>query len=294
VTILNRAKSPAVALETTLILHGVPRPQAAPLLQRLSDAVKQGGSHPAAVGVFNGVPTVGLVDSELQEMLAAPMVPKVNSSNLGLMIHHKSHAATTVSTTMELAAAAGVRVFATGGIGGVHRNFASHLDISTDLLALTRFPVAVIASGVKSLLDVAATREALETLGIPVVGWQTSRFPAFYLPELAGVGDVDGRFDDLTRLAEFVGSEMARTGRAVLICNPVPPEAAIEVGQFNGWLAEAEKRADSLGATARDRTPRILQSLHEVSRGATLRCNLELAVSNARLAGQLAAAMHVR
>ena len=289
--LINRAQFPAVALETTLLLHGVPRPQAVPLLERLSQAVRNAGAFPAPVGVYQGIPTVGLLDAELHEMLAASSVPKVNSSNLGLHIHRGSHAATTVSTTMELAAAAGVQVFATGGIGGVHRGFSIHADISSDLLALTRFPVAVIASGVKSLLDVAATREALETLGIPVIGWRTSRFPAFYLPELVGVGDVDGRFDEIPTLAKFVRSELARTGRSVLICNPVPPQAAIPVHQFNTWLAEAELIADAGGAAARDRTPSILKALHEVSLGRTLECNLELAVSNAALAGQIAAAM---
>jgi pseudouridylate synthase len=269
--------APAVALETTLLLHGVPKTESRGLADDLARVVREAG----------GVPTVGVNDEELGLLLAAEKVSKVNTSNLGVALHRKTHAATTVSTTMELAAAAGVRVFATGGLGGVHKNLAAHLDISADLAAFTRFPVAVVTSGVKSLLDVEGTREALETLGVPVVGYRTDRFPAFYLRESAA--GVDARFDDHADLARFVSAEMRRTGRGVVVCNPIPAADEIAAGDWRAWLAAAEAK---VGPTSgRDATPRLLGALHEVSRGATLRANLALVRSNAALAGRVAASL---
>jgi pseudouridine-5'-phosphate glycosidase len=282
-----RVIQPAVALETTLLLHGVPKSESLPLAEDLSAVIRQQGAHPALVGVVHGVPTVGMNQDELATLLAAPKVAKVNTSSLGLALHRREHAATTVSTTMELAAAAGVRIFATGGLGGVHKGFAASLDISADLAALTRFPVAVVCSGVKSLLDVPATRETLETLGVPVVGFRTDRFPAFYLRDSGA--SVDARFDDAADLARYAAAEMGRTGRAVLICNPIPAADEINHADWERWLAEAGTRA--AGSGGRDVTPAILGHLHQVSNGATLKANLALVRSNALLAAQIAAAM---
>lgn len=290
----NRAGPRAVALETTLLLHGVPHEAAKGLARDLAGDVRAGGGEPALIGVVAGLPIVGLSEAELDLLLAASAVgshavPKANTSNLGILMAQGSHAATTVSTTMELAAAAGVRVFATGGLGGVHQGWASTLDISTDLFALTRFPVAVVASGVKSLLDIPATREALETLGVPVVGFKTDKFPAFYLRESAA--GVDARFDDVAKLAAFVSSELDRTGRGVLVVNPISREDELDRAEFDRWLLQARKHAEDHGASGRHVTPAILGALHLISRGATLRANIALVRSNARLAGQLRAAM---
>lgn len=282
----NRAGPAHVALETTLLAHGVPRGHGLPLARELAGIIAREGAHPAIVGLCRGRPTVGLSWDELSEMLAAPKIPKANTANLGILIHQRSHAATTVSTTMELAAGAGVRLFATGGLGGVHRGYGVRLDISADLAALARFPVAVVCSGVKSLLDVASTREALETLGIPVIGFRTDRFPAFYLRE--SEASVDARFDDAADLAAFISAELARTGRGIVIANPVPEPDAIEPRQWDEWLGLAMGRAVPAG---RDATPAILAALHEVSGGATLRSNLALVRSNARLAARLASTL---
>lgn len=201
-------------------------------------------------------------------------------------------------TTMELAAGAGGSVFATGGIGGVHRGTAGggpSRDVSADLLAFTRFPVAVVTSGVKSILDIAATREMLETLGVPVVGFRADVFPAFYLrePDVTGVGSVDERFDDAAELARFVRFELARTARGIVVCNPIPPEHELAREDWTRWLAEAEARvaASAAGSTGRDATPAILGTLHDLSGGATLRANIELVVNNAGLAGKIARGM---
>ena len=216
----RRVASPAVALETTLILHGVPRDAALPLVDQLGDAVRASGANPALVGVIAGKPTVGLTRHEIEDLLAASKVPKANTSNLGVLMHRKSHAATTVSTTMEIASGAGLRVFATGGLGGVHKGFSEHLDISSDLAALARTPMVVVCSGVKSILDVASTRELLETLGVTVVGYRTDTFPAFYLRDAGS--SVDVRMDDAKEIAAFASHELARSGRAIVVANPVP------------------------------------------------------------------------
>jgi pseudouridine-5'-phosphate glycosidase len=228
-------------------------------------------------------------DAELATLLAAGSVPKANTANLGPLIHRRSHAATTVSATMELAASAGVSPFATGGIGGVHAGYATHLDISSDLAALARFPVAVVASGVKSILDVVATREALESLGVTVAAFRTDRFPAFYLRD--GGAGVDARFDDESDLARFIASELARTNRGILIANPIPASDEIPAAAFNDWLSEARRDAATRGVAGREMTPFLLDRLHALSAGATLRANLALVKSNARLAAALAARM---
>lgn len=291
--LVNRAGPGAVALETTLLLHGVPRADAPALCEELASIVSAQGARPAYVGVYRGTPTVGLTAPEISELLRAGDVPKANTANLGVLMHRKSHAATTVSTTMELASRAGVRVFATGGLGGVHRGYAQHPDISVDLAAFTRFPVAVVASGVKSILDVTATREALETLGVPVVGFRTDRFPAFYRRESdAGAAcGVDARFDDAAELAGFVRTELARTARGVLIVNPIPEASELSRSDWDRWLDEATQRAEAAGVTGRGVTPFILGALHEVSGRATLRANIALIRSNCELAGRVARSM---
>jgi pseudouridine-5'-phosphate glycosidase len=300
--LLNRAAPRSVALETTLLLHGVPKGQGGPLARELRAIIERNGAHAAICGVLRGRPIVGMTDEELNHLLDAPgdptlltkQVPKANTSNLGLLLHQGSDAATTVSTTMELAASAGVRIFATGGLGGVHKNFAHHLDISADLLAFTRFPVAVVTSGCKSLLDVVATRELLETLGVPVIGFRTDRFPAFYLRESSAA--VDARFDDLDALANFTRAELARTGRGIVIANPIPEADALTHADWDRWLAAAESKVESKAeakapATGRDATPALLAALHEASGGRTLAANLALVRSNAALAATIATAI---
>lgn len=292
-----------VALETTLLAHGVPTGQGLALAQRLAATVSAQGAYPAVVGVLNGKPIVGMNDAQLTELLGqSPQhIAKVNSANLGIIMSRKQHGATTVSATMELAAGAGVRVFATGGLGGVHPlqdpSGRITLDISSDLIAFTRFPVAVVTSGVKSILDIASTREMLETLGVTVVGFQTDTFPAFYLrsPDQPGVGKVDARVDDIQELAVFVRHELARTGRGIVVCNPIPAESELALGDWQRWLQDAHHlvatRAHADSSDHRQVTPRLLAALHEVSGGATLKANIALVNDNARVAGLLARAM---
>jgi pseudouridine-5'-phosphate glycosidase len=288
----RRSAPPArVALETTLLLHGVPRASAAALRRELEQIVRDEGAEPSLVGVVQGAPTTAIDDRTFDALLNAPSIPKLNTSNLGPALARGAPGATSVSTTMELAARAGIRVFATGGLGGVHRDFARHLDISADLVALTRFPVGVVSSGVKSILDVPATRELLETLGVPVIGFGTDHFPAFYLRQTSPPLPVDARFDDVVLLARFLARELARTSRGVLVVNPIPAEHELAAPLWNAWLADAQREADEKGVAGREWTPFILGRVHELSGGATLRANIALVKSNARLAAQIASAM---
>ena len=292
--ITNRAKPPAVALETTLIIHGFPPAEAPALVEELSGVVRSEGADPAYIGIYKGRATVGLDEGEIREMLGAvelgETIAKVNTSTIGALMFAEAHAATTVSATMELAADASVRVFATGGLGGVHPG--AQFDVSADLFAFTRFPVAVVTSGCKSILDVVATREALETLGVPVVGYRTDRFPAFYVRE--SDAGVDVRFDDVEELAKFVRFELDRTGRGIVVANPVPEEHALDETRFNAWLDEANDAAQRAGVRGRDVTPFVLAQLHERSGGATMTANRALALDNARLAARIANAIEKR
>lgn len=281
----KHVSSRAVALETTLLVHGVPHSSSIKLASQLGEIVKSNGSTPALIGVVDGVPTVGMNIDQLQSMLDAPSVPKVNTANLGIYLNSKSHAATTVSTTMEIAAYAGLRLFATGGIGGVHIGYGTQLDISADLLALSRFPIAVVTSGVKSILDVVSTREALESLGITVIGYQTDTFPAFYLRD--SDARVDVRFDEPQEIADFIRIELARTGRGIIVANPIPKEYELDLGQWTMWVKEARKRADAKQVKGREVTPVILGHLHEISEGLTLKANIELVKSNTKLAAMI-------
>jgi len=274
----------AVGLESTLLVHGVPRGEAMALHAELCRRVREAGATPALVGVYRGRAIVGLTDAELSDLLTAESVAKLNASNLGVALHRGMHGATTVSATMELCAAAGVRVFATGGLGGLHQGLEQRVDISADLGAFTRFPVAVVTSGVKGLLDVEGTRELLESMGVPVIGFRTDAFPAFYRRESRA--GVDARFDDAAELGAFVRAELARTGRGVVVCNPIPAAHEIDDSEWREWLDEA--RAAERSADGRDVTPRLLARLHRVSGGRTLTANVELVKHNASVAGELA------
>lgn len=274
----------AVALETTLLAHGLPKGQGLPLAREIDQIVKDEGALPATIGVLDGLPIVGMTADELEAFLTQPTIHKANTANLGPLIFQRQTAATTVSATVHLAAAAGIRVMATGGLGGVHTNLHQRLDISADLAALAQHPVAVVSSGVKAILDVASTRELLETLGIPVVGYNTEKFPAFYLTESDST--VDATFDDPRDIAHFARRHLAQHGSGVLIVQPVPAEHAIEPHQWHDWLRQAH--AETAAVHGRAATPAVLDSLHRISAGRTLTANLALVRANAALAARIA------
>ncbi|MEQ8317995.1 MAG: pseudouridine-5'-phosphate glycosidase [Phycisphaerales bacterium] len=287
-TIVRRvAGRAAVALETTLLAHGLPAGKGLPLAKELDAVIESHGARPATIGVLDGTPIVGMTKDELADFLGRQAVEKANTANLGPLIHQGATAATTVSATVSLAASAGIRVMATGGLGGVHHNMDHRLDISADLAALAQQPVAVVSSGVKAILDVASTRELLETLGVPVVGSKTETFPAFYLTD--SESGVDATFENVDDIAAFARHHLASTGRGVLIVQPVPAEHAIEPHLWHHWLEEAQ--AATPAVQGRAATPAVLETLHRISDGKTLEANLALVRANADLAARIAVQM---
>jgi pseudouridylate synthase len=285
--------APRLALESTLLLHGVPAHASLKLAEQLASITHAHGVEPCLCAVVGGKARINLSFADLAHLLesSTPSNPiaKLNSSSLAPAIAKGQHGATTVSTTIEIAAAHGIRVFSTGGIGGVHRNFGQHLDISTDLIALSRWPVAVVTAGCKSILDVHATREMLETLGVPVIGFKTDDFPAFY--QTTSGCKVDARFDSIADLANFASKYLAQSGRGIVVCNPIPVEHELPPAQFDQWLARAISRAEDAGAAAKDWTPAVLSALHEISQGKTLAANIELVKHNVHIGAKLAKQM---
>lgn len=285
-----RDHRPVVALETTVVTHGLPHPRGFELAGELEAEVIRHGAVPATIGVLDGAVHVGLSRDELARLAGSPAVAKLNLSNLGAQVAAGAPGSTTVAATMFVASRCGIRVFATGGIGGVHRGEAESGDVSADLTALSRFPVAVVCAGAKAVLDLPRTVEALETLGVPVFGWRTDRFPAFWrrdtdLP-------VDRRFDDLDVLA---GAAVAHWGlgadSGVLVVNPVPAEAEMDGALYEQALAQALSDAMLRGASGRDVTPFLLDRMRELTGGASVDANLALLRHNARVAADLAAAI---
>jgi pseudouridine-5'-phosphate glycosidase len=274
-----------VALESTIIAHGLPRPRNLEVAAQLEDAVRAAGAVPATIAVLDGVPVVGIDRAALEVLAAGEGVAKLSARDLPLAAATRTTGATTVAATAHLAAQAGIRVFATGGLGGVHRGAAESWDESADLLALARLPIVVVAAGVKSILDVGATLERLETLGVSVAGWRTTRFPGFYLS--------DGGFDvpwTLETPEQAAAALTASVGSALVIANPIAADRQLDPELHDRVLAEGLALAAAQGVSGKAVTPFLLAHLHEATGGRSLEVNVELAVSNARLAGEIAAA----
>jgi pseudouridine-5'-phosphate glycosidase len=284
------ARAPVVALETTLVTHGLPHPDGMRVARELEDAVRQRGAVPATIGVLEGTVRVGLSSGELERLATSSGVAKVNLSNLAFQLARGGHASTTVAATMLAAHGAGIRVFATGGIGGVHRGAADTGDVSSDLTALARIPIAVISAGAKAILDLPKTVEMLETLGVPVLGYRTDEFPAFYR---RGSGlKVDGRCEDAASLAAAVRTHMAlETGTGVLVGNPIPAEHELPAETYARALAEALSDAERAGVRGRGVTPFLLDRMRVLTGGESVEVNRALLLNNARLAADLAVAL---
>ncbi len=279
---------PVVALETTLVTHGFPHPDGFELARILEQEVRLHGALPATVGVLDGALRVGLTDAELFGLAETKGVAKLGPSNLGAHLASGLAGSTTVGATLIAAHAAGIRVFATGGIGGVHRGDA--FDVSADLLALSRHPVAVVCSGAKAVLDLARTREALESLGVPVLGFATDEFPAFYSRH-SGLA-VDARLDSPADLAAAVAAHFSLgTGAGVVVANPIPTAEELPAELYEAAIAAALATAAARGIAGRDVTPFLLEELRVRTGGKSLVANRALLVSNAALAAQLAVAL---
>jgi pseudouridine-5'-phosphate glycosidase len=277
-----------VALESTIIAHGLPRPRNAEVARELEAVVRAAGAVPATIAMLDGEVHVGLEDWGLRR-IAGHEVAKLSVRDLPLAAARRANGATTVAATAHLAVAAGIRVFATGGLGGVHRDARESWDESADLLALARTPITVVAAGVKSILDVGATLERLETLGVAVAGWRTDRFPGFYLAD--GGFDLDWRVEG----AEEVAAAMAAADElgvqsALLVANPIAAEQQLDPAEHERVLAEGLELARAQGVTGKAVTPFLLDHLHRATDGRSLEVNVAVARANAAVAGEIAAA----
>jgi pseudouridine-5'-phosphate glycosidase len=281
---------PVVALETTVVTHGLPHPDGVAAALAIESEIRQAGAVPATIGVLRGAVRVGLTHAELHELATTPDVVKVNLSNLAATVAAGRSGATTVAATMFAAHATGIGVFATGGIGGVHRDAGISGDVSADLTALSRVPVAVVCAGAKAILDLPRTVEMLETLGVPVFGLGTSEFPAFY-SRSSGL-PVDSRIDAIEELASAVRTHYALgLGTGVLIANPIPVADELPAETYGRALETALADAEREGVRGRRVTPFLLDRLRALSGGESVRANLALLTNNGRIAARLAKAL---
>ncbi len=278
---------PVVALESTLIAHGLPWPDNRDTALAAEAAVRQEGAVPATIALWKGRPTIGLTPAEVEELAVAPDVAKASRRDLGGLVASGRTAATTVSATMLLAHRAGLRVFATGGIGGVHRGATLTWDVSADLTELTRTPVAVVCAGAKSILDLPLTLEYLETPGVPVIGYTTDHFPAFYATS-SGL-PVPLRLDDPGAVARALQAHWGLGLAGAVVANPLPPQFALAPEELDSALSQAEEEARSLRGPAL--TPFLLRRMAELTSGRTLRANKALVIANASLAARIACAL---
>lgn len=289
-----RAGRPVVALESTLVTHGLPRPTNLEVARRAEAEVRDGGAVPATIAVLRGMPTVGLSAEELSTLASTDGVFKASRRDLGAAVALGRTAGTTVSATMALAHAAGIHVFATGGTGGAHRrpDPGRSLDLSADLTELARTPVLVVCAGAKSLLDLPQTLELLETLGVPVLGYRTDEFPAFYTR--GGGGPVSCRVESPAEAAAVFANHVRLGGAGALLALPVNEAVAIPADEFARALAAAETEAAAQGVAGAKLTPFLLARLAELTGGRTLAANRDLIVANARLAAEVAVALSER
>jgi pseudouridine-5'-phosphate glycosidase len=277
---------PVVALESTLICHGIPRPRNLTLARTIEATVREVGAVPATVALLDGRIRVGLDDSELERLATAEGVGKCSPRDLAPVLASGSLGATTIAGTIFVAARLGIRLMATGGIGGVHRGGEASLDVSADLHELRRSGVAVVCSGAKIILDLPRTLEVLETLGVPVLGYGTADFPAFYL---TASGLPVPRIDGLEALAHVIAAQAALGWPSgLVVANPPPAELALDPPELEVALRDALADAKAQGVRGKDETPFLLAHLAEASSGRSVTLNEALVVANARLAAQVA------
>lgn len=279
---------PVVALESTIISHGLPRPRNFEAAQEFEQILLDAGVTPATVAVLDGVPHVGL-DANGVRRIADEDMAKASVRDLPILAAAKASGATTVAATAHLAALAGVRVFATGGLGGAHRGASSSFDESADISTLAVTPITVVAAGVKSVLDIAATLERLETLSVPVVGYRTKKFPSFWLTE--SEFDIDWSVQSAEEIARVMkAQDELGHGQGIVVANPIPRDQQWDPAEHNRVLDEAFAAADAAGVHGKAVTPFLLGFIVDASGGRSLEVNLDLARNNVRLAAEIATA----
>ena len=280
---------PVVALESTIISHGMPWPENAETAELVEQTVRENGAVPATIAIINGRLKVGLSHDEIDELAKAGLtVTKCSRRDLPYVVAEKKMGATTVAATMIIAEMAGISVFATGGIGGVHRGAHETFDVSADLEELGKTSVAVVCAGAKSILDLALTREYLETKGVPVLGYQTEVLPAFYTR--TSDHSVDYKHDSPQQIAEFLSAKwtMGLNG-GVVIANPIPEEYAMDQAKIDAAVEQALSEADEQNITGKESTPFLLARVADLTGGDSLASNIQLVLNNARLGAAVAA-----
>lgn len=282
-----QAGKAVVALESTIISHGMPYPQNVETALKVESIIRDEGAIPATIAIIDGVMRVGLSPEVIEQLAQRSDVLKTSRRDLPYVVANGLTGATTVAGTMIIAAMAGIRLFVTGGIGGVHRGAAETMDISADLLELAKTDVAVVCAGAKSILDIGLTLEYLETHGVPVIGFETERFPAFYTRD-SGYG-VHFSVQTANEAARFIGvkKQLGLTGGTV-IANPIPEEYALPADEIGEQIEQALKEAKRKGITGKEVTPFLLSTLAEVTAGRSLASNIELVKHNARVGAKIA------
>lgn len=280
---------PVVALESTIISHGMPYPRNVAMAREVEQIIRDGGAVPATIAVLHGIPRVGLSADELELLGSDPHVTKVSIRDLPHVMATGAHGATTVASTMRLAALAGISVFVTGGLGGVHRGGEASMDVSADLVELGQTSVAVVSAGVKSILDIGRTLEVLETLGVPVVVHGSDEFPSFYSRSSGFAAPL--RADTVEQLAGMMRAMWGLgLAGAISIANPVPPAEEIPAEEIGALIDQALRECEERGITGKDITPFLLGRIVELSDGRSLETNVALVRNNARLGAALAVA----
>ena len=278
---------PVVALESTLISHGFPYPENLEVAREMEEIIRGHGVVPATIAMIKGKIKVGLTRSELEFMATSKDILKASRRDLAVIAAKGLNGATTVAATMVVAERAGIKVFATGGIGGVHRGAEKTFDISADLQELARTPVAVVCSGAKAILDLPLTKEYLETMGVPIIGFRTDEFPAFYCRE-SGL-KVDYVVNDEKEAAGIIRAmQDLGLGGGMIITNPVPEEYALSMEYMNEIIEEAVRAAEKEGIKGKKLTPYLLNKIKELTGGKSLKANIELVKNNARVGAKIA------
>lgn len=283
-----------VALESTLLAHGLPAPENRRVADELEAVVRSTGAVPATVAVLDGAIRIGLDPAELDRICGADAsleIAKLSVRDLGIAVALRRTGATTVASTAALAHRAGIAVFATGGLGGVHRGADRSFDVSADLGVLARTPIVVVCAGVKSILDVPGTLEYLETLSVPVVGYRTDAFPGFYLADSGYT--LPWRVESVEEVAEIAAARraLALDGAALVVANPLPVARQLDPALHDRTLRDGLAAVERAGVTGKDVTPRLLEHFHRATGGESLRVNVELVAANAALAGAIAVAL---
>lgn len=278
---------PVVALESTIISHGMPYPRNVETALEVEKIIREHGAVPCTIGIIDGEGVVGMTPEEIEEFGKRKGIAKVSRRDLPIIMAEKKWGATTVATTMILAAAAGIEVFVTGGIGGVHRGAQQTFDISADLQELAKTNVTVVSAGAKAILDLPLTMEVLETLGVPVLGYQTEELPAFYTRK-SGL-KVDYAIKDTKDAAKIIKAKRdLKLDGGVLITNPIPEEYSMDPEVINKAIDEAVKEMDAQGIKGKDCTPYLLAKIAEITGGSSLDSNIQLVYNNAAIGAEIA------